>query len=209
MTDLVKLYNPANAASLTAEELAGLQKLESAQLKELAHAYPNSAMQRAYLLIIDKTKPPEKQLPTLSTFENLWNLREKNGMRNHVAYAFKGTYKSVLRSPIKPKRTEVLDLSDIELMSLPGFKTANKEMPAQTVNVTKIKKEEVKLRAIDDPNFVPAKDFNVEEHLLNLTEPELNSLPDYLREDAKELKKKLEKEKSGKVTKAKSKTKSK
>lgn len=140
MTDLVKLYNPANAASLTPEQLEGLQKLESAQIKELAVAYPNTTMQRAYLLIVDKTKPAIKQLPTLSSFENLWNLREKNGLRNYVAYAFKGAYKSVLRSPVKPKRTEVLDLSDTELMSLPGFKTATRSEPPQTVNVTRINK---------------------------------------------------------------------
>lgn len=122
MNDLIKLYNPANAASLTSDELAGLQKLTSSEIKELAIAYPNITMQRAYLLIIDSTKPVEKQLPSLSTFENLWNLREKNALRKFVAYAFKGTYKAKTNAPLRPKRTEVLDLSDTELLSLPGFK---------------------------------------------------------------------------------------
>src|SRR5688572_8861823 len=90
MTDLVKLYNPANAAGLTPDQVAGLQKLTDGELKELAKAYPNVTMQRAYLLIIDTRKSPDKQLPTLSSFENLYNLRTKNNMKSYVAYNFKG-----------------------------------------------------------------------------------------------------------------------
>lgn len=146
MSDLIKLYNPANAAALTPQQVAGLQDLTSAEIKELAAAYPNLSMQRAYLLIIDKTKPIEKQLPALSSYENLWNLREKNGLRNFVAFGFKGVYKAI---PQKPKRTEVLDLSETELLSLPGFKTAGKSNdlkpveinhPPEEVKVTKVKK---------------------------------------------------------------------
>lgn len=163
MTDLVKLYNPANSATLTSEQIDGLQKLTSAEIKDLATAYPNMTMQRAYLLIIDGSKPPAKQLPTLSSFENLWNLREKNGQRNFVAFNFHGTYKVNNNAPVKPKRTEVLDLSETELMSLPGFKTTglpslrdvqnhsleNKfppqeiNHPARKVKVTKIKKTKI------------------------------------------------------------------
>lgn len=149
MTDILKLYNPANSASLTPEEIAGLQTLTSAQIKELAQAYPNMVMQRAYLLIIDSRKPADKQLPTLSTFENLWNLREKNGLRSYVAYNFKGSYKTKTIQPLRPNRQQVVDLSDVELMSLPGFKVAGKEVikPA-VVEVKKIKKEVVKLDKI-------------------------------------------------------------
>jgi len=137
MNDIVKLYNPANAASLTPEDLKALQSLSSAEIKELALAYPNSVMQRGYLLIIDGSKPVEKQLPSLSSFENLWNLREKNGFRNFVAYGFKGVVKPVqtLRS-----KTQVLDLSEQELMTLPGFKTEDKEIPSEEVTVKKVRK---------------------------------------------------------------------
>lgn len=141
MSDIIKLYNPANAASLSPADLEGLQKLTSPEIKELALAYPNMTMQRAYLLIIDSTKPIDKQLLTLSTFENLWNLREKNAQRNYVAYAFKGAYKPKQVAPTK--KTEVLDLSETELMSLPGFKTATKEHPEQEVKVTKVKREAI------------------------------------------------------------------
>lgn len=153
MSDLVKLYNPANAASLTPEQIAGLQELNSAQIKELAVAYPNMTMQRTYLLIIDSSKPLEKQLPNLSTFENLWNLREKNGLRKFVAYNFKGNYRSRPVAHVKGKTSQVLDLSDTELLTLPGFKTAVNSLPDTTetgadlqVKVTKIKKQKVKTK---------------------------------------------------------------
>lgn len=146
MSDIVKLYNPANAAALTSEQLEGLQKLTSPEIKELATAYPNMTMQRAYLLIRDSSKSIEKQLPSLSTFENLWNLREKNGLRQYVAYAFKGAYKQKTITPARAKNQEVLDLTDTQLMNLPGFKTAktnNKPetvIPPQEVKVNRVKK---------------------------------------------------------------------
>lgn len=141
MTDLVKLYNPANSASLTEEQILGLQNLNSTELKELAIAYPNMTMNRAYLLIIDGSKPAENQLPTLSTFENLWNLRERNGLKDYVAFNFKGAYRPTpAMTNVKVKRQEVLDLSETELMSLPGFKTANTSHAPQEVLVKKINK---------------------------------------------------------------------
>lgn len=139
MSELVKLYNPANAAALTPEQIEGLQKLTTDQIRELAKAYPNSSMTRAYLLIVDGTKEAHKQLPSLSTFENLLNLRTKNGLEKYVAFNFQGRYKPTAIIPSKARKTEVLDLSDTELKTLPGFKTKNENFEAQTVNVTKIK----------------------------------------------------------------------
>lgn len=152
MSDLIKLYNPANAASLTPEEIAGLQNLNSDEIKQLAKAYPNLTMQKAYLLIIDSRKPADKQLPTLSSFENLWNLREKNSMRHYVAYNFKGNYKSRNISSVASKKTEVLDLSETELMNLPGFKKngglesiANQSVElSEKVAVKKVRKQKIK-----------------------------------------------------------------
>jgi len=138
MTDFVKLYNPANAAGLNPDQVAGLQKLTDSELKELAKAYPNVTMQRAYLLIIDTRKSPDKQLPTLSSFENLYNLRTRNNMKSYVAYNFKG-YKPV-NKPIANKgkrKVEVLDLSDAELLTLPGFKS----IPITEVKVKKVGKK--------------------------------------------------------------------
>lgn len=144
MSDLVQLYNPANASALTPEQTSGLQQLTSSELKELATAYPNVTMQRAYLLIIDGTKPVEKQLPALSSFENLYNLREKNGQRQYVAYQFKGNYRPALTPPSRVnngRKKEVLDLSDTELMELPGFKIGSEIIPPEVVKVTKVKKQ--------------------------------------------------------------------
>lgn len=141
MSKIVETYNPANAESLTSEQLEGLRNLTSAEIKELAMAYPNMTMQKAYLLIIDGSKPAEKQLPTLSSFENLYNLREKNGLRNYVAYAFKAGYKPRVIPHVKGKVTEVIDLSEKELMDLPGFKTRSAEIEAEKVEVTKIRKK--------------------------------------------------------------------
>lgn len=145
MTDIIKLYNPANAAALTPDQLQGLQKLDSAQIKELATAYPNMIMQRAYLLIIDSRKPAEKQLPALSSFENLWNLREKNGLRHYVAYAFRSSYKAPQKSaiPVRAKKSEVVDLSETDLLNLPGFKTPTREEPPQQVKITKVRFEKI------------------------------------------------------------------
>lgn len=140
MSDVVKLYNPANSGSLTPDQLKGLQSLSTAEIKELAAAYPNLTMNRAYLLIIDGTKEADKQLPALSTFENLYNLREKNGQRNFVAYSFRGVYKPIISSPVRAKRTEVVDLSDTELMVLPGFKAGKETIATEKVRVTKVKK---------------------------------------------------------------------
>lgn len=143
MTDIVKLYNPANADSLTPDEIRELQNLTSEEIKILATAYPNMTMQRAYLLIVDKTKSADKQLPTLSSFENLWNLREKNGQRQYVAYSFRGVYKPQTIIPVKVRRTEVLDLSDTELLSLPGFKKEG-EQKVQVTNIKKVVKKSSK-----------------------------------------------------------------
>jgi hypothetical protein len=152
MSDLVKLYNPANAASLTQEQISGLQKLTSQQIKELALAYPNKVMNKAYLLIIDSNSKVQNQLPTLSTFENLYNIREKNGQRNYVATNFKGNYTQKSSVNFKAKKTQVVDLSDTELLVLPGFKVKPEpveikkveEIAPIEVKVKKVKKEKIK-----------------------------------------------------------------
>lgn len=153
--DLVKLYNPANAASLSPQDIEALQKLDSDQIRLLAQAYPNLTMKRAYLLIIDSTKPADKQIPNLSTFQNLWNLREKNGQRKYVAYQYHGNFQPRNISTPKQRRQEVLDLSETDLMNLPGFKTADNgtmqgNFAAVTVPVTKVNRVAVKEVKVTD-----------------------------------------------------------
>ncbi len=106
-------------------------------------------MQKAYLLIIDSSKQIHKQLPALSTFENLYNLREKNGMKTFVAYAFRGNYKPQRVTQVRPKKSEVIDLSDVEIMTLPGFKTFNETVPPQEVEVKKVRKQKKETPSTD------------------------------------------------------------
>jgi len=148
MIDIVKLYNPANAAALTAAEIENLQHLTTDQIKELARAYPNNAYQNAYLLIIDSSKDRVRQIPTASSFQNLYNLRAKHGLTQYVIQNFRSNFhRQPVPQPVKGKPGPVLDLSDTELMSLPGFKTLpeiNQDpvtvAPAGHVQVKRIKK---------------------------------------------------------------------
>lgn len=146
MNELVKLYNPANALTLTPEQIQGLQDLTSSEIKELAIAYPNATMQRAFLLIIDKNKPINKQLPALSSYENLWNLRERSGLKSYVAFQFKGTYKPLNVQPTRNKKVEVVDLSNEELLVLPGFKKPEIPKPENGDMEVKVKNVRRKIK---------------------------------------------------------------
>lgn len=147
MSEIIKTFNPANAASLTHQQLNDLQNLTTDQIKELARAYPNGSFSRAYLLIVDRTNT-KRQLPTLSTFEHLLNIRTKNGLQNYVAVGFRGNYKPVSVVQNGQRKREVLDLSDTELLTLPGFKTGvgtkkEESFPEETVEVTKVERQVV------------------------------------------------------------------
>lgn len=146
MSEIVKTYNPANAASLNDQQLNDLRNLTTEQLRDLAKAYPNGTFNRGYLMIVDGSKPIQNQLPALSTFQNLYNLRTKNGLSKYIAIGFKGNYQKTGVITPKKGKVEVLDLSDTELLTVPGFKTGvgtNREesFPEETVKVTKIEKE--------------------------------------------------------------------
>lgn len=148
LKELVKLYNPANAAALTPEQITGLQSLTVDQIKELAKAYPNKVFPRAYLFIKDsKGKiPMERQLVQAATFENLYNLITKNGLKTWVAVGFRGQTNQITRpGTVRVRRSEVVDLSDAELMTLPGFKLARTNggeevIPPEVVPVVKVKR---------------------------------------------------------------------
>lgn len=140
MSDIVKLYNPANAAALTPDQVAGLQKLTDSELKELAKAYPNSSFTKNYLLIINTKKNLNNHLPVLSSFQSLYNLRNLNGMKSYVAFGFKGVTKvnkPVMQKGNQRKKVEVVDLSDAELLTLPGFKS----IPITEVKVKRLGKK--------------------------------------------------------------------
>lgn len=143
---IVKLYNPQTSSALTPEQIEEMRTLTFDQIKALAKEYPNRSS-RAYLLIIDtKSKIPiEKQLPSLSTWENLYNLISKHNLK-FVAVGFRGQVKQTVRSSnVRPRRSEVVDLSDAELMDLPGFTLPRKNggvevIEPEVVQVAKVKR---------------------------------------------------------------------
>lgn len=87
--ELVKIFNPANAGTLSQEDLAIFRDLSDEQIGILAKAYPNSPSRRPYLILYDKNVKPEKQLFSLSTFQNLYNVRKFSNLKNFVPYDFK------------------------------------------------------------------------------------------------------------------------
>lgn len=116
---LIELYNPTNAASLTPEQVTGLQNLSDAQICALAKAYPNKPRGNAYLVLYDKDMPMNKQLFTLSTWNNLCNLRSKMSKKNYVAYTFKALFiqttgNNTQRAAAMPSQKEVVDISTSE-----------------------------------------------------------------------------------------------
>lgn len=152
MIDFIKLYNPANSAALTPQEIQAMQSLTHDQIKQLAKAYPNTSNPRAYLMIVDSKKPAEKQLPQLSTFENLYNLITKNGMKSFVPFGFRGGIKQkTSMSKVRVRRSEVLDLSDAELKTLPGFRTKDTVQPAQEMVVTRVKSKDIAPTVTSNP----------------------------------------------------------
>lgn len=146
--EIVKLYNPQNAAGLKPEQIEEMRTLTFDQIKALAKEYPNRTS-RAYLYIVDtKSKIPiEKQLPSLSTWENLYNLIAKHNLK-FVATGFRGQVKQTVRSSnVRPRRSVVVDLSDAELMDLPGFTLPRKNggvevIEPEVVQVKKVMKKE-------------------------------------------------------------------
>lgn len=86
----VSIYNPANAHSLTAEQLAAMKDFTKEDLKQLAKAFPNTA-KGAFLVLEDRTKKAKDQINPLSTWQNLFNLYVQ-GNTNFFAVGYKSTF---------------------------------------------------------------------------------------------------------------------
>jgi hypothetical protein len=72
-------------------------------LKILAEAYPNQATRRAYLTLYDEKVAKTNQLFSLSTWQNLYNLRVMQKMKNLIPYDFKRNLVST-RKQLKAQR---------------------------------------------------------------------------------------------------------
>lgn len=144
--ELIAIYNPANAASLTPEQITAMQSLDNAQICALAKAYPNRPRGNAYLVLYDTDLPQNKQLFSLSTWQNLCNLRSKMSKKNFVPFTFRNlfvqTTGSVARSSnSQPATKQVVDISTAEvataLSQAAATNTGNKgvvEQPVRTAN---------------------------------------------------------------------------
>jgi hypothetical protein len=88
---LIEKFNPENAAKgLSPEDQSIMQALTDAELKVLAQAYPNQPARKSYLVLYDKNVKPDQQLYALSTWQNLYNVRTTQQMKNLVPYNFRG-----------------------------------------------------------------------------------------------------------------------
>lgn len=92
MEKIVELYNPQNAANLSAEEIGAMEHLTPEELHALAKAYPNTASGNAYLRLKDKNLSDSQQLHAASTFQNLVELH-RIGQTNYVIAGFDVNFK--------------------------------------------------------------------------------------------------------------------
>lgn len=87
---LIEKFNPENAANMTAEDLEIMRALTNDELKALAQAYPNQPVRKAYLILYDTSvKDQARQLFPLSTWQNLFNVRVGQAMKNLIPWDFK------------------------------------------------------------------------------------------------------------------------
>lgn len=97
---LIQKFNPATLGNLTAEDVEIMRNLTTDQIDVLAKAYPNQPHRKAYLRLYDKNVPAAKQLYSLSTWQNLRNLRKFQSKNNLVAWdAF--NLKASVSAPVK------------------------------------------------------------------------------------------------------------
>jgi len=90
--ELIAKYNPANARNLSKEDLAAMRNLTTEELKHLAEAYPNGPRHKAYLVLYDNNVEEGKQIYTLSTWQNLYNVRKFSNLKNLVPHTFRDLF---------------------------------------------------------------------------------------------------------------------
>lgn len=105
--ELITKFNPANAGTLSEEDLTNFRALTTEQIGVLAKAYPNSPSRRPYLVLFDHNVKPDKQLYSLSTYQNLYNVRKFSNLNSIVPYDFKLAVFPIRerqRAQVKPSR---------------------------------------------------------------------------------------------------------
>lgn len=132
--DFLELFNPANAANLTTEDFQAMNELTPDEIAQLAAAYPNQRGQRNYLVLGDRSLPPNKQLNSTSSWENLNSLL-KVGQKQHFALSFVSRFDRTKTQTTIP-RAKTQDLSEDELQKEIGKgKSKAKAQVAETKNL--------------------------------------------------------------------------
>ena len=121
-SDFIHTYSPNNVSNLTEQDIAAMQTLTDEQIRQLSERYPNHGVMAAYLILKDTSA--KSQIYPASTWQNLYNLRVKNGMKRYVAFTFKQLFikRNVTNIPVQPK---VQDLTQQEIEGAEGIRRTN------------------------------------------------------------------------------------
>lgn len=122
--NIVEVYNPANAANLTDEQISAMRTLTVDEIAQLAKAYPNGPTGNSYLKLHDKNLGDEKQIYPLSTWQNLHNLHKINNF-NFTAFAFTKNFVAPVANNTSTVPARVLDLGLDEIAGAEGLKKTN------------------------------------------------------------------------------------
>lgn len=172
MEKFVEKFNPANAASISADDVAEISQINDEQLAELARVYPNKPTGNNYLVLRDTTEKDErKQTYPRSTYQNLFNLR-KMGQKQWQIVGFAKTFKPVQPPPTAAQAvpSKTVDLSEEEAKSAEGMKEVPPPTAAQAetaveptaLEVAKKKVEEAKANGAH-PNLIKKLEKEVAE----------------------------------------------
>lgn len=138
MKDFIHLYNPNNATNLTEQEIAAMQELTDDQIRELAERYPNHSIANTYLLLKDMSA--KTQIYPASTWQNLYNLRVKNGMKKYIPFTFKSIF--IKRAtPVIPIQEKVQDLTQNEIDKAEGIKKIQFKPSKEVKNFIQMSRE--------------------------------------------------------------------
>jgi hypothetical protein len=130
--NILEIYNPANAASLTDEQITAMRSLSVEQIAELAKAYPNGPTGNSYLRLHDKNLADDKQIYPLSTWQNLHNLHKISNF-NFTPISFTKNYVAPVLTMTNnvPPRTK--DLADADVAGAEGLKKADENKVPEVV----------------------------------------------------------------------------
>jgi hypothetical protein len=123
--ELIAKFNPANAQNLTEGDLDLMRQLDDAQLDLLAKRFPNEPNGRGYLILYDTTLDAKKQLYSISTWQNLRNVRKYSNMKKLIPYTFKVLFMQQAKAPTtKPLRVTQRPSSKPETVDLSAKEAA-------------------------------------------------------------------------------------